>query len=446
MLPMIGRMWRLKDEKGRNRRGSDASWRAYFDRSITFTGMLEAYNTFADTWWSNTEPIMRKRFADDFRVISPHSPQALRLAIVVAEKPTYEQYVHWEAEAGEDPTAYSWLGNYFANSEHYDDAIRVYERSIKLSPTKDAYVGLAGTYRAAGQEDKWQPTLERFFEVESLGLEHAAVHRIIANDLIDKGKWAEAEPHATAAAETWSAWGLELASRVDEGLGHWDESEKWIREMANAYPSSSANEWYFWCRRTGRGNLDAARKLVQNYFNAEWIKANVDGQLKVFTYHLSDNDVRAAFEDVKKIVKLAEANHEADDNLVYYQMHLALVARELKEADAAAAAIKEIRELSEQYREKHPNFSAFNIATCDILDGKTLADDTRVAIVEKMEKQPKEIRCNCYYFFGKAYDLAGNKELAEQYWKQCVTRGPFDRYNATLAGKYLSDRNKTSRP
>ena len=89
---------------------------------------------------------------------------------------------------------------------------------------------------------------------------------------------------------------------------------------------------------------------------------------------------------------------------------------------------------------------AFNVVICDILDGKAIADDVLADIVAKMEKQPKEVRCNCYYFLGRAYDLTGNKELAEKYWKECVTRGPFDRYNGTLAGKYLADRHKTSRP
>ncbi len=447
MLPMMGRIWYLKSEKGRNSRGSDAFWYAYFDRSITFTGLLEAYNTCADTWWDSTEPYMRKRWAEDFRVISPHSPQALRMAIMVAQKPTYEQLTQWESEAGEDPTVYTWLGGYFAQLEHYDDAIRAYERSIKLSPSKDAFVALASTHRAAGQEDLWLPTLERFFQVESLGLEHASVHSLIANDLIDKSKWEEALPHAEAAAETWSAWGLELASRVNGGLGHWDDSEKWIREDVTSYPSSSGDEWYFWCRRTGRGNLEEARKLAQTFFASDWIKTNLDGQLKLFTYRLSEGDTRAAFEVIKNCVKLAEAEQSTDDDRTYEQLHLALVARELKETDVLQAAIKETRRLSENVREKYPEFSAMNFAVCDVLDGKSMSDADAEKISGSLEKAiNKNSRCNYQYFLGRALDLAGNKDQAEKYWKQCVTRGPFDRYNATLAGKYLSDRHKTSRP
>src|SRR5262249_36506433 len=156
----------------------------------------------------------------------------------------------------------------------YEDAERCYERSIALSPTKDAYVDLADSYRAAGQEDMWLPTLERFFKVEDFGLGHASVHSIIANDFLDKGNWAEAEPHAVAAAQTWSAWGLLLASRVCEGLGHWNDSEKWVREASTNYPTGSGDEWYFWCHRTGRGDLSSARKLMENYIQSGWIKTS----------------------------------------------------------------------------------------------------------------------------------------------------------------------------
>jgi hypothetical protein len=124
----------------------------------------------------------------------------------------------------------------------------------------------------------------------------------------------------------------------------------------------------------------------------------------------------------------------------------AIVARELKETDAEQAAIKEARQLCEQFRYKYANYYAIYVAICDVLEGKSLADDVVADIDKKIEGQAKDVRVNCQYFLGRAFDLAGNKDQAEKYWKQCVTRGPYERYPATLAGKYLSDRHKTSRP
>jgi tetratricopeptide (TPR) repeat protein len=445
MQPMLNELWNVKTPGNKWGRGANSSWWAYIDRSMTFSGLLESYQQ--GNGWERADAEMKKEIAEDFQKISPHSPQALRLAIMVEENPSFEKLTQWESEAGDDPTAYIWLGNHFANLKHYDDAIRVYERSIKLSPSKDAYVNLANTQYSAGHEELWQPTLERFFEVESLGLEHAAVHELIANYLMDRNRYEEARPHAVAAAETWSTFGLLLASRVDEALGRWDDSEKWIREASRSYPSYAGDEWYYWCRRTGRGDLKAAREFTQSFFNAERTKTYLDGRHKSMTYHVLEGDSRAALEDVEAAVLLGEGQHSKDDDKVYDQVHRALLARELKNEETASAAIKEIRQLSTNFREQYPEFSAVNMAVCDILDGKTISDDADTKLGDSLDKATNKLtRCNYQYFLGRAYDLAGNKERAEKYWKQCVTRGPFDRYNTTLAGKYLADRNKTSRP
>ena len=149
MRPMIVRVWQL-DSQNKKQRGPDASWYAMYDRSLTFNGMQEAYNAMATYWQSRFDADTRERWANDFRIISPHSPQALRWAIQLVEAPTIEQLTQWESEAGEDPVVYSRLGDGFAKFERYDDAIRVYERSIDLSPSKNAYVGLANAHRECG--------------------------------------------------------------------------------------------------------------------------------------------------------------------------------------------------------------------------------------------------------------------------------------------------------
>jgi tetratricopeptide (TPR) repeat protein len=445
MRPMIEPIWRADSAKG-VKRGPDASWFAIYDRGLTFNGMLEAYSTMGNSWWDHFEPEIRQRWADEFRSISPHSPQTLRFAIAIVADPSYEQAIQWESEAGEDPTVYRTLGALFANQKHYDDAIRVYERSIKLSPHKAAYIGLANAHRSSGNDALWQPTLERFFEIESLGLEHAEVHALIANDLVDRGKLAEAEPHAAAAGETGSNWGLLLASHVSESLEHWDESEKAIRAAAEYYPSSSGPEWYFWCRRTGRGDLEGARKLALQYFVKAWAKADVEGPLRLFTFHIAEGDVKAGYTDIKDIIKRATDVQVADEDMTRAQVQLAIVTRELKENETSQASIAEARRLIERFRPKYPQLASIYATICDVLDGKPPADDALAAIDKEIDGEPSPVRVNARYFLGRAFDLAGDRDHAEKYWKQCVTLGPYERYPATLAGKYLSDRHKTSRP
>jgi len=447
MWAMLATLWHMKDDEGKNERGINLSWRAYSDCGLTFTGMVEAAILQSSVWWDHTKPWRQKEIGADWEAISPFAPQTLRINVGLVDEPSADQLAKRQSEAGEDPAIFVRLGDAFHGLNRFDDAIYCFERSIELSPSKDAFVSLAESYRASGREEMWLPTLERFFEVPAHGLEHASVHQLIAEDMIGKGKWNEAAPHAVAAAETWSAWGLLLASRCYEGLGRWDESEKWVREAATAYPTSSGHEWYFWCRRTGRGDVDSARKLAEQTLSAERFQRQLGSQAKLLTQRVLDNNIQDAFEVAKNYVQLAANQNVADDDIVYEQLHLALLATELKQQEIAHSTIQEVRRKSAAFREQYPDFSDVNIAVCDVLDGKPPSAEGIARLNQQLEEKVNEAsRCNYRYFLGRAFDLTGNKELAEAYWLECVTKGPFDRQNATLAGKYLSDRNKTSRP
>lgn len=445
MREIILAIW-APDSERKLERGPDAAWCAMYDRSLTFNGMQEADTAVLDKWWDHMTSEVHQRIADSYKFISPHSPQTLRYGMQVAGIPTAELLTQWEADAGDDPNVYVILGKYFIGKGRHEDAIRVLERAVDLSPSLDAFLSLAGEYRALGQEDKWLPTLERFFQSEPLGLEHARMHEIIANELIDKDKVEEAESHALAAAEPAPEWGLRVASAVEERLGKWDESEKFIAAAASYYPTWSGADWYFWCRRTGRGHVDKAKKLAEARLDARELKTDINWGLNLFTYHLLENDPSAASNDLKSIIKLAVASQVGPADLIRAQIQSAIVAIELKDTDAAKAAIKEARQLAEQFRDSSPNYCDVNIGICDLLDGKSLSDETVADIEKKIEMQGKPIRVNCEYFLGRAFDLAGKKEQADKYWKDCVTRGPYDRYPATLAGKYLCERHTTSRP
>ena len=446
MQAMFYRTWRAPNEAGQNRRGYDAAYRAFFGRNLTYPGMFESYDRLRSTFWSQIDRAGRRMFARDFQRISPNSPQALRLEISLAGEPTYEKVAEWEGAAGEDPQVFVTLGQAYRKLQHFEDAIRCFERSIELSPTKDAFVALADAHRAADQEDLWQPTLERFFEVESMGLEHAQVHSMIARDLMAKDKLDEAEPHATEAAQTWASWGLSLASEVYEGLGRWEESEQWMRENSTSYPTSSGDEWYFWCRRTGRGDADEARKLSINFYTADWIKTSLDGRARYLVFHLLEGDVQSAFEEAQAAVDLATSQKADAPAMVYYRAHLALIAHELKNSEVERHSIAEIKRLIDEHiRKDYVDFSVVIDGFCQVLEGKTL-DGEALARIDEHLGNLLDSRCNCEYFLGRAFDLHDKVELADKYWKRAVERGPYTRFNATLAGKYLSARYGTSRP
>ena len=52
------------------------------------------------------------------------------------------------------------------------------------------------------------------------------------------------------------------ASGCNEGLGQLDRAELWIRRVSERYPPNKA-AWFQWCKKTGAGDIEAARKLAE---------------------------------------------------------------------------------------------------------------------------------------------------------------------------------------
>ena len=149
---------------------------------------------------------------------------------------------------------------------------------------------LANLHRRAGNMERWKSTLESYLEIPDDGLGHAQVHKEIAEVLMAEEKWDDAEPHALAAAQTWSSWGLHLASQCYEGMGEWDKSEAFARNNAEAYGRHRLVRWYFWCRRTGRGDVRAAKVLAERYIRAPQNANNLNQlDLKGTYYQLEGN-------------------------------------------------------------------------------------------------------------------------------------------------------------
>ena len=75
-----------------------------------------------------------------------------------------------------------------------------------------------------------------------------------------KNEFEKAEPFAEAAADSWAAWAMEAAIECEEGLGHWEQAEGWVKREQQRY--GPATRWLRWCERTGHGDLEAARSAA----------------------------------------------------------------------------------------------------------------------------------------------------------------------------------------
>jgi tetratricopeptide (TPR) repeat protein len=205
----------------------------------------------------------RDQFGRILLNISPYSAHAMGVLVEVAWDQVKDEVPAWSEKVGEAPALIAALGRKHAELREYNEAENYLKRYIGISPDPWAYRLLADCYRARGQEDRWQATLDDFLaKTEPAGLEHAKVQVDIANDLMRRGRFAEAKKYAEAAAETWAGWAMICASECNEGLKDWEQAELWIRRAAERYPRAGGASWYRFCKRTGHGNIQAARAFA----------------------------------------------------------------------------------------------------------------------------------------------------------------------------------------
>ena len=229
--------------------------------------------------------------------VSPHSPMArMTLMRIGTAKP--EEIAAWDKQAADYPGLAEAFAGHYKKAKQFDRAIPYCEAILKVDPQNlDAYKLLADAYLGKGDEQRWLTTLESALRLPDYGLDHAQIQSQIAHHFMGKADWKRALPYAQGAAESYSGWGLHCLAECYEGMGDFARAERLILAAAERY-RTGAREWYYFCRRTGRGDLAAARKAVQEYIDDGGAAADTrEKRGGLFTYILLENqlDKTAAF-------------------------------------------------------------------------------------------------------------------------------------------------------
>ncbi len=175
----------------------------------------------------------------------------------------------WEKESGDAPCILAALASQYSSQKRFDDAQRILDRYLAKSPDLWGYEQLATNYRIQGKLDRWKDTLDKYLaNVEDLGLDHAKIQVEIANDCMAKGKYAEAKPYAEAAAQTWAQWAMECAGRCAGRRERLGACRNLAQSLYTTLSQRLLAQWYFFCKRNDKGNIDAARDAVVQYIDA----------------------------------------------------------------------------------------------------------------------------------------------------------------------------------
>ncbi len=371
---------------------------------------------------------VKVQMARDILHASPYQPYARAVLIENDWENVKDQVVAWEKEAGDFPAVLGALGVHYSQSKNYDEAMRVLARYIDLSPEVGAFRLLAANFKAQGKIDRWQETLEAFLNHEDLGLDHAQVRAEIANYFIGLKQWDKARPYAEQAAQTGAGWAMDCAARCAEGEKDWDRAEAWYRQNAERYPSESWAVWYFFCKRTGQGNLDAARAFVEEYVTARADRPDLHNEEYSGCFHWLEGRTEVAKSEFAKAYQTRTSISAA--------LNLAMIADDEKNA---ARRDELLKELVSKYQDKAPK----SMATCRILldsifaQGATKPPLDTVAIDRLIDSLPAEKRSPTEFFAGWFLKNHGYTQNAKKYLESCHQSPHTLPWYAYLAGAAL---------
>ncbi len=434
MSPLIYAMWRVQDSEG-----TDLGRHFWGQIRFNFTlqGMIDHLFIHGPNWnYQNRKSGVT--LAKKFRSIAPHCEVATRMRISAATHHKREQLQKWEKKLKRDPEAFRSLGVHYEKQKDIESAIRCFRRSLDCLPTVSATNSLAAIYARKKDWEEWENTYRKFLdESKDTGLKHAAIHKTIAYEMIKRGLWQKARTHAETAGQTWSSWGLDAASHVTEGLAEWDASEEWVSAASRSYPTHNGINWYFWCCRTGRGDLEAAQELAIKYLDASPKSLTRAQYVNLGIFRLLEGSQ----------VEALEAYHEAlavRPTLTCTCM-VAQLSRELNDEKTRQKVIDDLKKFLGKKKNLRP-VDHFGLELLELLEEGKLSDK-RLAKLDDWLKQLAAVDRSAFsYFIGRECHALDKPKLANLYWRRSLTTPSFDYGYATLSGAELAEQFDTSRP
>lgn len=196
--------------------------------------------------------------------VDPHSPHAMATLIRHDWDNVQDRLPQWKQDAAQQLPVLAALIEKLRQKGDDQAAIPLLETYLTIAPSTWPYEQLAAIYLNRGEEGMWLATMERRLKAPDYGLAHERARVDIAWHFMRKGEFQRALPYAEEAAQSWAGWAMWCAAVCHEGLGNWDAAETWVRRVSERYEDSKC-DWYLWCRRTGWGDIDSARQLMEDF-------------------------------------------------------------------------------------------------------------------------------------------------------------------------------------
>jgi tetratricopeptide (TPR) repeat protein len=356
--------------------------------------------------------------------ISPHSPYAMAVALErrprVPDAGETDEEKSFHEAAKKSPLLARKLAQTWQERGDRDKAERFLKLAAELDPSYENSMLLAKHYKAQGNDEKWLQALEDYLKTPNLGLQHAQVQCEIARYYCERREWEKALPYADAAGETGAQWAMSWARTVNEANQNWSVAEEHYIASIERYGESPL-EWYFFCQRTGFGQLDLAAKTAFPNGPQELVTSNRIPKFQAASVLYFEGQLKPSLE-----VFEAEAKQKRETFLV---LLAALAADRVEDVAKRDALLKMAGEKGAvpptptETRPYRPELAELaRLLAADLAAGGKCEFDYK-ALHALRDRAPVMDHGGFNYFIGCYLDLRGKTDQAIEYWKLCMA-GP----------------------
>jgi tetratricopeptide (TPR) repeat protein len=292
---------------------------------------------------------------------------------------------------------------------------------MAIAADPQAYEWLAEMYRKQGDMNRWKETLDKFLSQEDVGLDHARIRVEIARHFMREKRWDDAWPYAEMAANTWAGWAMLCAAECAEGRNDWETAEQYVQRVSARY-DNSLYTWFMWCKRTGHGDVQAARRFTEEAIRArqESIGSRFHEELGLLA--MAAGDLRGALKEFRESV--------AQTNSPTSVLYVAMLADVLGDAplrdrhleifctDARSKTLKTAR-ICQLFRDT-------------LAQGDTGKLDLN-AVDAVIRDTPEAGRGSMEFIVGRFLETRGRHDEARRYFQRCLVSETRESWPRTMA-------------
>ncbi len=259
MLPMIVSFSEYERMNGGNR--ATAAWnRMLLDPDAT---ACDAESMLLPNLGITVNASLLKAFAPRILAISPYSALAAGTIVKTNFAAAKPHMAEWDKQFAGQPAYLAAVAEYWLLQKQPEKAEPVLKQLVDVAPDMKPVEKLADIYLEKNDEQDWLKTMKLVLAQPDYALDHSYVEAVIAWHYMGAGQYDTARSYADASyAQSGSAWSMQCDEFAAEYQGDYAGCEKVVRDEAQRY---SPTCWFFWCKRSGHGDLASAQKLADEW-------------------------------------------------------------------------------------------------------------------------------------------------------------------------------------